>query len=132
VQMYGARERARRGERDEAISQMRTAVDQVFGEGRLLLWGPAVTGLLVQALLDRGADGDVAEAQNAVDRLAAAPAGDELVVRDIWLLQSRALLARACGDDDAHRELVARYQTMAESLGFEGHIDSAEAMITQS
>jgi hypothetical protein len=129
LRIYLARERARRGEPDEAISIMRAAVDHVFREVRLLLWGPAATGLLVQALLDRDADGDVTEAQATVDRLAAAPADDELVIRDIWLLQSRALLARARGDDATYQELVGRYLAMAESLGFEGHIDSAKAMI---
>ena len=41
----------------------------------------------------------------------------------------RALLARARGDDEASRDLVSRYRAMAESLGFEGHIAWAEAMI---
>jgi hypothetical protein len=51
-----------------------------------------------------------------------------LVIRDIWVLRLRALLARARGDDDAYRTLVNRYRSMAESLGFEGHIAWAEAM----
>ncbi len=41
----------------------------------------------------------------------------------------RALLARARGDDVAYRDLVQRYRAMAESLGYEGHIAWAEAMI---
>ena len=49
-------------------------------------------------------------------------------MRDIWLLRMRALLARARGDDAAHKDLVSRYRAMAESLGFEGHLDMAEAM----
>jgi len=48
---------------------------------------------------------------------------------DIWLLRLRALLARARGDDVAYRDLVGRYRAMAGSLGFEGHIAWAEAMI---
>ena len=52
-----------------------------------------------------------------------------LAWRDIWLLRSRALLARARSDDVAYRDLVSRYRAMAESLGFEGHIAWAEAMI---
>ena len=71
----------------------------------------------------------MAEAEAAIDRLAAAPADDGLAIRDIWLLRSRALLARARGDDVAYRDLVSRYRAMAESLGFEGHIAWAEAMI---
>jgi len=61
--------------------------------------------------------------------LAAAPTDDELVIRDIWLLRLRALLARAQGDAGAHAHLRDRYRAMAESLGFEGHIVWAEAMI---
>ena len=128
VNVHLSRERARRGDRDEAIPLMRVVVDDLFREGRLLLWGVAATGVLVETLLDRGADGDVAEAEAAIDRLAAAPADDGLAMRDIWLLRMRALLARARGDDVAYRDLVSRYRAMAESLGFEGHIDWAEAM----
>ena len=100
VDVYLARERARRGDRDEAIPLMRAAVDHLFREGQLLAWGIPATGVLVETLLDRGADGDVAEAEAAIERLAAAPADDGLVIRDIWLLRLRALLARAHGDDD--------------------------------
>ena len=71
----------------------------------------------------------MAEAEAAIERLAAAPADEGLVIRDIWLLRLRALLARARGDDVAYRDLVSRYRAMAESLGFEGHIAWAEAMI---
>ena len=78
--VYLARERARRGDRDDAISLMRAAVDHLFREGQLLAWGIPATGVLVETLLDRGADGDVAEAEAAIERLAAAPADDGLVV----------------------------------------------------
>ena len=83
----------------------------------------------METLLDRGAEGDVAEAEAAIERLAAAAADDGLVIRDIWLLRLRALLARAQGDAGAYAHLRDRYRTMAESLGFEGHIEWAEAMI---
>ena len=129
VEVYLARERARRGDRDEAIPLMRAAVDHLFREGQLRVWGPAAMGVLVKTLLDRGADGDVAEAEAAIERLAAAPADEGLVIRDIWLLRLRALLSRARGDDVAYRDLVSRYRDMAESLGFEGHIAWAEAMV---
>ena len=69
VEVYVARERARRGDRDEAIPLMRAAADHLFREGRLLLWGIAATGVLVETLLDRGADGDVAEAEAAIDQV---------------------------------------------------------------
>jgi hypothetical protein len=128
VNVYFARERARREDRDEAISLMRVAVDDLFRAGRLLLWGVAATGVLAETLLDRGADGDVAEAEAAIERLAAAPADEGLVIREIWLLRLRALLARAHGDEARYREYRDRYRDMARTLGFEGHIAWAEAM----
>ena len=128
VNVYLARERARRGDRDGAISLMRVAVDHLFREGHLLAWGTPATGVLVETLLDRGDDADVAEAEVAIERLAAAPSDDGLVIRDIWLLRSRALLARARGEGVNYLEFVNRYRDMAASLGFEGHIAWAEAM----
>jgi hypothetical protein len=128
VNVYLARERARRGDRDDAIPLMRAAVDHLFREGQLLVWGIPATGVLVETLLDRGADGDVAEAEAAIERLAAAPADEGLVIRDIWLLRLRALLARAHGDAAAYAHLRDRYRDMARTLGFEGHIAWAEAM----
>jgi hypothetical protein len=128
VNVCVARERARRGDRDEAIPLMRAAVDHLFREGRLLLWGIPATGVLVQTLLDRAANGDVAEAEAAIERLAAAPADEGLAIRDIWLLRLRALIARARGDDVSYRDYRHRYRDMAKTLGFEGHIAWAEAM----
>jgi class 3 adenylate cyclase len=125
-----ARERARRGDRDEAIPLMRATVDHPVPEGELLAWGYAVpaTGVLVETLLDRGAKGDVAEAEAAIERLAAVPADDGLVLRDVWLLRLRALLARARDDDGAYRDYRDRYRDMARTLGFEGHMEWAAAM----
>jgi class 3 adenylate cyclase len=128
LNVYLARERALQGYRDEAIPLMRAAVDELVGEGQLLSWGIPATGALVETLLDRRADGDEAEAEAAIERLSAAPADDGLVMRDIWLLRMYALLSRARGDTDAYADCVSRYQAMAESLGFEGHIAWAEAM----
>ncbi len=128
VEVYSARERARRGDRDGAIPLMRAAVDHLFREGRLLLWSVPATGVPVETLLDRWADGDVAEAEAAITRLADAPTDDGVVIRDIWLLRLRALLARAHGDAAAYADFRDRYRDMATTLGFEGHIAWAEAM----
>jgi class 3 adenylate cyclase len=128
VDVYAARERARRGDRDGAIPFIRAAVDHLFREGHLQMWGVPTTGVLVETLLDRGADGDVAEAEAAIERLATAPADEGLVMRDIWLLRLRALLARAHGDAAAYADFRDRYRDMAKTLGFEGHIEWAEAM----
>jgi class 3 adenylate cyclase len=128
VNVYSARERARRGDRDNAITLMRAAIEELVREGQLLAWGTAATGVLVETLLDRGADGDIAEAQAAIERLAAAPTDDGSALRDIWLLRLRALLARARGDATAYLDLRDRYRDMAKTLGFEGHIAWADAM----
>ena len=50
------------------------------------------------------------------------------MIREIWLLRLRALLARAQGDEDSYREYRDHYRNMARSLGFEGHMKWAEAM----
>jgi hypothetical protein len=128
VEVYSARERARCGDRDGAIPLMRAAVDHLFREGQLLAWGVPATGVLVETLLDRRADGDVAEPEAAIERLAAAPAEEGLATRDIWLLRLRALLAGAHRDDAAYADFRDRYRDMAKTLGFEGHIAWAEAM----
>ena len=125
--MWAARERAGRGDRDAAIPVMRKAVDELHQAGRLGwdVWG---TGVLVETLVERGAEGDMAEAQEAIDRLANLSADDGSAMREITLLRLRALLARANGDDTAYRDYRDRYRAMATELGFEGHIAMAEAM----
>ena len=128
INVYSARERARRGDRDNAIPLIRTTVDHLFREGQMLGWSMPATGVLVETLLDRGADGDVAEAETAIERLAAAPTDPGFVLNEVWLLRLRALLARARGDDAAYADFRDRYRNMAKTLGFEGHLKWAEAM----
>ncbi|MGE5693951.1 MAG: ATP-binding protein [Candidatus Sericytochromatia bacterium] len=127
TELWAARERAKRGDRDAAIAVMRQAVNELHQAGRPFygVWG---TRVLVETLLERGAEGDLAEAQEVIDRLANLPAADGSAIVDITLLRLRALLARARGDEVAYRDLVARYRAMAELLGFEGHIAWAETM----
>jgi hypothetical protein len=128
VDVYVARERARCGDRDGAIPLMRAAADYLFGDRRLLVWGIPATGVLMGTLLGRETESDVAEAEAAIERLATAPADDGLVMRDIWLLRLRARLAQARGEAAAYAHFRDRYRDMAKTLGFEGHIDWAEAM----
>jgi hypothetical protein len=45
------------------------------------------------------------------------------------LLRLRALLARAQDNEARYREYRDRYRDMARTLGFEGHIAWAEAML---
>ncbi|MGX9788095.1 AAA family ATPase [Mycobacterium sp. MMS18-G62] len=126
--VWAARETARRGDRDAAVGVMRQAVDELCQAGNLFYggWG---TGVLVETLLERAAEGDLAEAEEAIDRLAKLFADQCSAMSEITLLRPRALLSRARGDDVAYSDLVSRYRAMAESLGFEGHIAWAEAMV---
>jgi len=120
--------RAARGQKPLSSRHPGAAVDHLFRDGRLLAWGVPATGVLVETLLDRGDESDVAEAEAAITRLADAPADDGLVIREIWLLRLRALLAQACSDEAAYRDYRDRYRASATELGFEGHMAMAEAM----
>jgi hypothetical protein len=128
IDIYAAREVARRGDVDEAIPRMRAVVDHLFREELLLCWAVPASAVLVETLINRGGDGDVAEAEAAIERLAAAPADEGLAIREVWLLRLRALLARAYGDEAAYRDYRDRYRAMATKLGFEGHAEWAAAM----
>uniref|UniRef100_UPI000569D7AD ATP-binding protein n=1 Tax=Mycobacterium sp. URHB0044 TaxID=1380386 RepID=UPI000569D7AD len=127
TEVWTAREKARRGERAASIEVMRRGVDELHQEGRLFfgVWG---TGVLVETLLERGAEGDLAEAEGLIGRLADVPSDPGSAMLEITLLRLRCLLARASGDDRGYGDLVNRYRTMAESLGFEGHLAWAEEM----
>jgi len=127
AELWAARERAGRGDRDAAIPRMRKAVDDLHQAGRLG-YGVFGTGILVETLLARGAEGDLAEAQEAIDRLANL-SDDGSAIREITLLRLRTLLAHVNGDDADYRDLVIRYRDMAKALGYEGHIAWAEALI---
>ena len=53
------------------------------------------TGLLVEALLEHGAQGDLAEAQEAIDGLANLPADEGSAMLEITLLRLRAIGTRS-------------------------------------
>jgi adenylate cyclase len=122
MDVYLGREQARGGNHDSAIPVLRKSVDDLTARGQVAYYMPAIS-VFVETLLDRGADGDIAEAEAVIERLAAAPAEEGLLIRDIWLLRLRALLARAHGDAAAYAHFRDRYRDMARTLGFEGHIE---------
>ena len=128
TELAAGRERAKRDDRDAAIAVMQKALDELHQAGRFgyVVFG---TSVLVETLLDRGDEGDLAEAQQVIDRLANLPAGEGSAILEITLLRLRALLARARGDDVAFRDLAERYGAMAQSFDYEGHTAWAEAMI---
>ena len=126
INIYSGLELARDGDRAGSVGLMRKSVDDMFTSGMVGFYVGA-TGFLVETLLDRSDEADVAEAEAAIARLADAPA-EGSVVRDIWLLRMRTLLARARGDDAGYRDLRDRYRDMATTLDFDGHLQWASAM----
>ena len=126
VEAYVAWEQGRRGDLDGAIAALRAAVDDLFHAG-ILSWCIMATAVFVETLLARGGEADLQEADTAIERLAAAPLDDGLVLREIWLLRLRALLADARGDEVAYRDLSQRHRAMATSLLWVGHMAMADS-----
>jgi adenylate cyclase len=127
VDIHLAQQKARSGDLDDAVALARAVLEDLFDSGGTI-WSVLATTVLVEALLRRGADGDLAAAQAEIDRLAAAPTDHGFVLHEIALLRLHALLARARGDEAGYRELRDRYRAKAMECGFEGHTALAEAM----
>jgi class 3 adenylate cyclase len=125
--VYAAREKAELGDFDRAVQQLRTVAGDLFNTEHFANCDLAVTAL-VEVLLARRGDGDLAEAEAALNRLANVSVDFSWAVRDIEVLRLRALLARAHDDAAAYAHFRDRYRAMAKSLDFEGHIAWAEAM----
>lgn len=119
-------DRANRGDFDAAIPLVRGAAQTMFGRRQYTYWIPVI-GSLVETLLKRGADGDAAEAAAAIAELERAPL-EGSVIRDVWALRLRALLAHARGDSTAYRQLRDRYRATANDVGYEGHQKWAAVM----
>jgi adenylate cyclase len=122
-----AAEKTRIGNLDDAVGQARDTLDGLYESGGSI-WSAPATAVLVEALVKRCSEGDLREAEAVIERLAAWPTDPEYVLNEITLLRLRALLARACGHEDAYRDYRDRYRDMAKSLGFEGHMKWAEEM----
>jgi hypothetical protein len=126
IEAYTAWEQGRRGDLDGAIPAARAAVDDLFEAG-LLSWSSMATAVFVETLLARGGEAELQEAQTAIERLAVAPLDDAVVLRKIWVLRLRALLAGARGDEAAHHDFHEQYRAMVRSLGWLGHIAMADS-----
>jgi hypothetical protein len=126
MELYLAKERTRDGDYDGGLPQIRKSVDILFDNGQYM-YAIGSTGIFVETLLSRATEGDLAEARAALDQLVSVP-GDDWVVRDIMVLRLRTLLAKARGEEASYRGLRDRYRAQAAALGFEGHIQWADAM----
>ena len=110
-----------------AIGLIRRLADEIFDTGNLVNCD-AATYCLVGALLVRGAEPDIADAEAAIERLSGALPGLRWVSRDIFVLRLRAMVAHARGDEMFYREFRDLYRAMAAELGLEGHMAWAAAM----
>ena len=128
MDLYVARESARSGDRDGAIAVMRKTVEDLQRAGRRG-FGVFGAGVLVETLLDGGTEDEMTEAQTAIDRLAHLPADEDWAVsRDLAASATGAGCPRPRRRSGLPRlgEAISR---RAKSLGFEGHIVMAEAMV---
>ena len=127
VDLDDAAEKIRTGEYDGAIDLCRGVLAYQLRSGEGINRGWATT-VLVEGLLQRGQDGDLEAAQEAIDRLAAMPTEPVFLYHELPLLRLNALIAKARGDEAGYRDFRDRYRVRAKSVGFEGHMAMAEAM----
>ena len=121
-----AMEKARTGDLDGAIEMVRAVVNGTYESGDMI-WRGRATNVLVELLVRRGSGGDLREAQAAIDRLAAVPTDPGFVLHELPLLRSRALIARAHGDENGCRNFMERHRARAAVAGFEALAATAES-----
>ncbi|MCV7198060.1 ATP-binding protein [Mycobacterium angelicum] len=126
IDLHVAAERARMEDFAGAIELSRRVIAAQLESGVLWHLGSA-TSVLVESLLKRCRDTDLAEAQRAIHTLATAPTEPDLVIFQLPLLKMRALLAQARDDARGYRSHADRYLALAQALGFQGHLATALA-----
>ena len=127
LELYASRHLIERGDLDRAVALARSAADGIFDTENVFNVDTA-TSFLVEALLARGTESDLAEAEAAIGRLAGTLPRLPWVVKDIFVVRLGALLARARGDETTYRELRDRYRAMANEHGYVGHMKWAAEM----
>jgi hypothetical protein len=123
-----AMEAADSGDLDGAIEMVRAIVDGAYESGDMI-WRGRATEVLAHLLVRRGSFGDQQSAQAAIDRLGAVPTDPGFVLHELPVLRSRALLARASGDENGYRHFLDQHRAKAAAAGFEAQIANADANI---
>jgi adenylate cyclase len=127
TESYVAREKARRGDLDEALDSARHAVEHLTAAGSVM-WNMPATAALVDVLLTRRLARDLDEADAAIEKWTSTTCDLGVTLHEVWSLRMRAQLARARKEDTAYRDLRERYRRKATELGFEGHMALAASM----
>ena len=127
IEIEEAAQHARSGELDQSIG-MATRVLHTLSETGMPLYLGRATTVYVTSLLTRAADGDVALARSAVNRMAECTGPSTIGFHELPLLRLRALVARREGDDAGHLRLADRYRVRARERGYAGHILIAVSM----
>ena len=130
IEIELAREISHHGDFDHAVATLRKVLDGESGSGGVGSYVRAAE-VLVELLLERGGPDDLIAAAEAVDRFAAESNAAGVAIYDVALLRLRAVVARACGNENEYREYVDRYRAMAREFDFDGHIAMAESMLAQ-
>jgi adenylate cyclase len=119
-------DRARNGQLDEAIDELRDCIALHSTQGFRFTSGLAGESL-VELLVERGSARDLLEAHQIIENpLARHP---DIPAMDLWWLRSRALLTKAESDAAGHAELANQYLSLCEKLDARGRLDEARHMV---
>jgi adenylate cyclase len=119
---------ARKGQRDEAIQELRASVSLQMTGGSRVFVGSACEAL-VELLIDRRGLDDLTEAHRIVDQWQVRR--PEIPALDLWWLKSRALLAGAEGNSDGYADLAKQYLGLCEKLDARGRLAEARRMVNE-
>ena len=119
---------AGKGQRDEAIDELRTSLSLEMASGTRVFVGCSAE-TLIELLIDRGGLDDLTEAHRFVDLWQARRRG--IPAMDLWWLKSCALLAKAEGDPDGYAELARQYLELCEKLDARGRVAEARRMVNE-
>ena len=119
---------ARRGQRDEAIDELRALFSTYMcGGSRVFAGRPGEA--LIELLIESGTTGDLKEAHRIVDQWQARRPG--IPALDLWWLKSQALLAMADGDAEGYAGLAKQYLVLCEKLNAHGQLAQAQRMVNE-
>lgn len=119
-------EEVRTGHHVKAVNDLRANYAECMRRGSRVFAG-CLGEALVEILVEEGSTEGLAEARQVVAHWERVRPG--IPGLDLWWYRSRALLARASGDEVGYAELSAEYLALCEKLDARGRLDGARAMV---